>query len=315
MSIQIIDHTFRPWLARKRQENGAATYSKDIQEVLIPRLTEYFQEHNPELDILISTAPPLAQVEDPYILHDRPELVIQFLHTYPYRNPMEPINAMLNRFPDSKVILVTAYVAYEIRINQWAKAQGLTDRVKPVFVPMFIQPENILEAVGKRWYKHDPFEKRIIYFGNLYRAKSQEYYRIRQGLERAGWKVDVISKSRFNGTGPVLEQADTWKLISQYRYGIGVGRCALEMYTLGLKVLISGEHWGGLCMDTNDCYTQQKTNFNGRVITGSRDLEEALQLLPDSRDGVEFQQHPFAHASKWVIMAADQLLKKEEKPL
>lgn len=282
MSIQIIDHTFRPWVARKRQENGAATYSRDILDVLIPRLTEDLHGHHPDRDILISTAPPLAQVADPYLLHDRPELVIQFLHTYPYQDPMEPIKALLNRFPDSKVILVTAYLAYEIRINLWAIDQELQHRVKSVFVPMFIQPEQILNQVGRRWLRHDKSEKRIIYFGNLYKAKSQEYYRIRQGLERAGWKVDVISKSRLNGMGPELARVDIWKLISQYRYGIGVGRCALELYTLGLKILISGEHWGGLCMDTSDFYIQQKTNFNGRVITSTRDIEDALDLLPVS---------------------------------
>lgn len=315
MPIQIIDHTFRPWLARKRQENGAATYSQDIVDVLIPELVEHLQEDHPATDVLISTAPPLAQVEDPYILHDRPELVIQFLHTYRYRDPMAPVSALLNRFPHSKVILITAYLSYDTRINQWAKDQELQHRLKSVFVPMFIQPEKIQEAVGRTYFKHDPGDKRIIYFGNLYKAKSQEYLRIRQGLERAGWKVDVISRSHLNGQNPLLTQTDSWKLISQYRYGIGVGRCALEMYQLGLKVLISGEHWGGLCMDSDDYFTQQRTNFNGRVITGTRDLQEALELLPLSGDDFPIQFLPLDYPAMEIIKVAAELLQKVERPL
>lgn len=308
MPIQIIDHTFRPWLARKRQENGAATYSQDIVDVLIPELVEHLQEDHPATDVLISTAPPLAQVEDPYILCDRPELVIQFLHTYPYKECMRPINSLLNRFPQSKVILITAYLSYDTRINQWAKEEQLDHRVKSVFIPMFIQPDEIQKAVGKRHFRKDPDEKRIIYFGNLYQAKMPEYHRLRQGLERAGWTVDVISKSRLNGQNPILSQEESWKLISQYQYGIGVGRCALEMYQLGLKVLISGEHWGGLCMDSEDYFIQQRTNFNGRTITGTRDLEEALELLPLSGGDFPIQFIPLCFPANWIKEEVEKLV-------
>lgn len=309
MAIQIIDHNFRPWLAKKRQENGAATYSNDILDILMPKLTGYLDRYHEERNILISTAPPLAKVEDPYILHDPVELVIQFLHTYPYRTPMVPINALLNRFPNSKVILVTAYQSYLLRMQMMLRKEGLQERVKPVFVPMFIQPKKILVAIGKRWFRHDD-EKRIIYFGNLYKAKSQEYFRVKQGLERAGWKVDVFSKGKLNGQNPVWPQADIWKHISGYRYGIGVGRCALEMYSLGLKVLISGEHWGGLCMTDDHFAIQTETNFNGRIITGTRDLHEAIELLPHSLEPMTLDPVP-DYKSAGIIDAAIRLLEKD----
>lgn len=308
MSIQIIDHTYGPWLAKKRQENGAATYSEDIVEVLIPDLTEDLNQLYPDTNILISTAPPLAKVETQHIVHDQQDLIIQFLHTYPYRNSMDPIEETLTCFPNSKIILVTAYLTYETRINQWAKDRGQDHQLKAVFIPMFIQPKKIMETVGKIDFKNSPDQKRIIYFGNLYKAKASEYHRLRNYLERAGWQVDVISKSRLNDKGPILSRKDIWTLISYYRYGIGVGRCALEMYQLGLKVLISGEHWGGLCMDCDDYFTQQRTNFNGRLITGTRDLEEALELLPVSDDDYPIQYIPLTFANKGIMDATGELL-------
>lgn len=282
MSILLIDHTFGPWLARKRQENGASTYSEDLCTAIIPELWDYLEANHSGKDILISTAPPLAQVDPAYLHTKKPDLVIQFLHTYPYRSPFDDIQRLLDRFPHSRILLVTAYQAFLHRLQRWIHGKGKSEWVAAHFQPMFILPRKLTALSQNPVCEYLAAEKRIVYFGNLYKGKSTEYHRIKQGLANAGWKLDVISRSQFNGAGKVLDREEIWKIISRYRYGIGVGRCALEMYALGLQLLISGEHWGGLCLVPEDYQTQSRTNFNGRVITGTRDLEEALELLPIS---------------------------------
>lgn len=229
--------------------------------------------------ILISTAPPLADVRTEDLLEDDPDLVIQFLHTYPYEDAFTSIRKLMERYRLSRIVLVTAYEAYHLRLARWADAMGHY-RLQPVYQPMFIDLMHITREVLERKIPTQPLD-RIVYFGNLYGAKNREYERLSRGLKSLGWKVDVISKGTFKGHC-VLDQEEIWNILRGYRYGIGVGRCALEMYALGLRVLISGAHWGGLCLTPSDWYTQTRSNFNGRVITGTRDLAEACDLLEGS---------------------------------
>lgn len=282
MAIQVIDHTFAPWVARKRQENGASTYSADICLAIIPKIKEHLGKNYTGKNILISTAPPLVDIDPNDIHMERPDLVIQFLHTYPYQSQFINIHDLLDRFSNSRIILVTAYEAYFYRLKRWIQIIGKSGSVTVHFQPMFILPQKAIKALSKPVCKFLHEEKRIIYFGNLYKGKATEYHRIKQGLAKAGWQLDVISRSQFNSSGKILNRDEIWQIISRYQYGIGVGRCALEMYALSLKILISGEHWGGLCMMPDDYKTQTRSNFNGRVITGTRDLNEALDLLPIS---------------------------------
>jgi hypothetical protein len=284
MPIHIIDHTYGPWVSRKRQENGAATYSRDIMELVMPELFSFLDTKFGDRRVLISTAPPLTDVrrEDLPARYHSPDIVLQWLHAYSYNSPYLPIHRLLAKFPDSKIVVVTAYEAYKLRLDTFDLFDSSElARLHVVYVPMFINTHWI-EVNTLRCRQGSSPEKRILYFGNLYKAKSKEFRRVIAEIRSAGWTVDILSKGKLNYNGPTLTQEESWRLMQSYSYGIGVGRCALEMYTLGLRVLISGEHWGGLCLDQSDWATQVRTNFNGRVITGTRDLTEALDLLPHS---------------------------------
>jgi hypothetical protein len=277
MPVKLIDHNYKPWLSKKRQENGAATYSYELCQDQIHTLILTLGKQHPDKRILISSAPPLDQV----LPEDRfdPDLLIQYLHTYPYKDPFGPLDKILTSYMATPMILVTAYKNYYHRINLWIEKYELPVRV--IFLPMSISIHPLAQ-IKDRTEDPDPADKRIIYFGNLYRAKATEFYRVVDLIKSQGWTVDVISKSKFNNSGEILNREQIWEIIRGYSYGIGVGRCAQEMYALGLKVLISGEHWGGLLMDPEDLQTQLRSNFNGRIITGTRDLIEALELLPYS---------------------------------
>jgi hypothetical protein len=309
MSIHLIDHTYGPWVSRKRQENGAATYSRDIMELVMPELYEFLITRFYPVKALISTAPPLADIrrEDLPASHHSPDIVLQWLHAYPYDRPYLPVQRLLTKFPDSKIVVVTAYEAYKLRLDTWADSCGLA-RLHVVYVPMFINTHWVNTL---RCRQGSSPEKRILYFGNLYKAKSKEFRRVIAEIRSAGWTVDILSKGKLNNNGPTLTQEESWRLMQSYSYGIGVGRCALEMYTLGLRVLISGEHWGGLCLDQSDWATQVRTNFNGRVITGTRDLTEALELLPHSftKKGTTD-----TGASQRLISALTKIITKQPQP-
>lgn len=279
MKISVIDHKFSPWVLNKRQENGASTYSRDINDILMPDLIRELSCGFPDQQVLISTAPPLAKYAD-HLDDKYQHLIIQFLHSYPYQDSFLPIMQLIEKFPSSKIIFVTAYYAYKIRIESMIWEKDLEDTVAVHYLPMFINTHLLEDKRLAHSCRLTDDRKRIIYFGNLYKAKAPEYHRLKAGLAKMDWKLDVISKSRLNGSGKLLDQRSTWDIISGYDYGIGVGRCALEMYHIGLKVLISGEHWGGICLGLDDYLTQQRTNFNGRIITGTRDLHEALEILP-----------------------------------
>lgn len=149
--------------------------------------------------------------------------------------------------------------------------------INATWVPMAID----VAEVSKYNTGQKRCEDKIIYFGNLYRDKHDQFEDLQQLCRSVGLTMDYISDGCFNGDKKV-SQEEAWKIISTYKYGIGVGRCALEMYALGLKVLIAGNQFGGIVIDEADWNVQEKTNFNGRVITFDRDVKACLESLDKS---------------------------------
>lgn len=302
MPIQLITHTYHPWLSRKKQENGAATYSADLIQKAIPGLIESLEAERPESEnILISTCPLLQDICFCDLDFIATDLAIQYLHTYPYENPIGYIQRIWELMPGkhsgTRLILVTAYQNYAYLINDWAAKNELN--LQAIYFPMQIDQER-LQSIQIPSIR---IQSSIVYFGNLYKEKSSEYLRVKSELSKRGIVLDVISRSSLNGSPEKLSQEHIWNLLAQYRYGIGVGRCALEMYALGMQVLISGQHWGGLLMDEKDEIQQMKTNYNGRVITGTRDFDVAMQLLPASYIPQVQNVHNWYHSVKigWAI--------------
>lgn len=107
-----------------------------------------------------------------------------------------------------------------------------------------------------------------VYFGNLV------------GQKRGAFKhLDVLAMDIVSG---VSDQREALSRVSQYRYGIGVGRCALEMMAIGMKVLIFGKDLGGIIRSTGDFDRQRAANFNGNVMTGVTSLAEAIDRIEES---------------------------------
>lgn len=101
-----------------------------------------------------------------------------------------------------------------------------------------------------------------VYYGNLIGAKQKP--------------VERLKKIGFDIVSGVASQSEALHRVSQYRYGIGVGRCALEMMAMGMKVLIFGKDLGGLILSSDDFDRQREANFNANVITGAGSLDQAI---------------------------------------
>jgi hypothetical protein len=151
----------------------------------------------------------------------------------------------------------------------------LSDQTK-LFVTTY---RDLADALGERglWLPnmidttilpiHEPV-KDWVYYGNIMGQKES-------GLERlAGMRFDRVSRVR--------DQQEALRRVAQYRYGIGVGRCALEMMAMGMKVLIFGKDFGGLTLSENDFDRQRSVNFNANLITGVADIAEGVARIDDS---------------------------------
>ena len=259
--LTVIDHTDPGWAeqyVRKGRENGAATYSRDIVRHHLPVLRELLPDGS-----VVSTCPVMvdAEVEGP--------VAVQYLHTYPYTQPLRQaqlVTAGLASRVD-RVVFVTAYRALHARLQ----AAGF----ESVFVPMAVD----VAAVRAHASSEGPLEeRRILYFGNLTRPKRRLFQELRGVLEGRGWTVDLCSEGWLQGRH--LRQPQVWEAASRYRYGIGVGRCALEMMALGLHVLIAGAAFGGIATTDDEHATQAGCNYNGRVTTFDREISACIDALP-----------------------------------
>ena len=111
--------------------------------------------------------------------------------------------------------------------------------------------------------------KNWVYYGNLVKHKRTAFDKL------AGMQFDIVAG--------VKDQQAALREVAQYRYGIGVGRCALEMMAIGLKVLLFGKDFGGVILSEDDFRHQQAANFNGNVITGVGSINEAVQRIDETK--------------------------------
>src|SRR5690606_4586092 len=126
-----------------------------------------------------------------------------------------------------RIIFITAYKAYRDLL--------LKEGYKAVYIPMAIDVETVRQFQSPR-AGHD----RFLWFGNVYGVKRPLFNHVRQYCKAIRIGLDYLSYRKLNSVEPVKNGPDTFKLISQYKYGIGVGRCALEMWALGMRVIVAG---------------------------------------------------------------------------
>ncbi|MFA5172606.1 MAG: hypothetical protein WC426_13675 [Sulfuriferula sp.] len=272
--MHVIDDTNELWQLRYQEhgrENGAATYSRELVKYQVPIWQRLIEQTDIDPDKVVISTCPLINETDLALLPRDTELVVQYLHRYPHREPMTDVAKVLKALPGVKnIVFVTAYNSFA----HYLRKQG----VNVIFMPMTVDNTELLKIAATQ-EKHN--QKRVIYFGNLLHGKQRVYPLIKAAFEKAGWKFDTIADGYFNGKQKVNQQ-EAWQIISQYSYGIGVGRCALEMYELGLKVVVCGKAFAGLVTNEREFAAQIGTNFNARVVTFDRTIDTCIACIDDS---------------------------------
>lgn len=254
--MHLFDHTTSSWLRRTNSINGAITYSKDIIKHQLPKWQSILGHND-----LLSTAPP----PDTFDLPSNINNAIIYLHTWPLDDNIIEFKSRY-RVPAKNVIYITAYKEYCKTLKQYG--------YNAVYIPMSIDTEQVQQYAQVK-DKHG-----IVYYGNITSAKLKTYRKVQEVCRSLGVRLDTVSYGVYRGRAVTQEQA--LEYISRYTYGIGVGRCALEMQALGLKVLIAGRALGGLITNDTEYTLQQEVNMNGRINTYSNSMKQCLLNIDKS---------------------------------
>lgn len=150
-----------------------------------------------------------------------------------------------------------------------------------IFIPMSIDIESLPKTETK---------KGIIYYGNI----TDEKEPIFNQLKKSNVKFDVLSFSKFNDSNKVLSQSECLEIVSGYEYGIGVGRCALEMLTMGLKVIVAGRNYSGAITNEN-ILEHLSSNCNSDVlVSDAMNFENDMLLAEKIHDCSLFDMRNYA---------------------
>jgi len=239
----VLDHTEKSWVARYKYMNGALSYSKDLVAHQIPKWGEVLGEND-----IISTCARFSECE----IGGNYDTAIQYLHSYPYYSDVLRIANIAKALPFSckRLIFVTAYKAFETKL--------LNAGFNAVYVPMAIDVDAIQQHAQPKIEDNS-----IIYFGNIVHNKVGLFNKIKRACNNLNIPFYYISHSKFNNSTDISRE-ETLQMVSTYKYGIGVGRCAQEMMALGVKVMIAGVKLGGLITNEEDYEKQLETNMNAR---------------------------------------------------
>lgn len=201
--------------------NGARTYSEMITKHYWP-IFEGISMGRTQSALVTVTRETV-----PYDFHQ--EVLFVFLHERKTQRGESTIGRQKALVQAQSKRCRTIFIVWDI---DWAKeleANGL----EAIFLPMAIDKDEIREYVTDDVQKKH--YRKILWFGNMWAGKKEAFLRLQSACRRHGWTLDRISGGKFNGVRTLTRQ-QTFQKINEYQYGVGVGRCAAEMATLGLKV-------------------------------------------------------------------------------
>lgn len=254
--MYLFDHNTRSWRKDNKLINGAVTYSKDIVKYQVNEWAKILGPND-----LISTAPPPCTINLPPRINN----AIIYLHSWPVNPDFWTFQSRFT-LPAKNIIYITAYKKYCRDLQKYG--------FQAVYIPMSIDEEAIQQ------YAQSKSREGFIYYGNIMQVKQSTYRKIRLKCKDLKIPFDTISRNIYNGK--VVTQEEALSIVSTYQYGIGVGRCALEMFALGLKTFIAGRRVGGLITNDREYIKQQEVNMNSRIWTYSDQIQKCLLDIDNS---------------------------------
>lgn len=268
-TITIFDHnTHQSWnaLYKSRHEsvnrtNGGYTYSQDIVKYHVPVIKEILDNQTTYKNIFICS----VQMPENELLIANPDLVICYLHESLQREYPRCME-FLSRYK-GKTVFITSRANLCEKLNE----NGMT----AILLPMAID----IQAIAKFAQSEKYADKRVIYFGNRYLGKGIGYESTKNSFLKKGWTFDTISNNKLNDVEG-LTREQVLKTVAKYQYGIGEGRCVLEMNALGLKTLICASKNQGIFIDEIDFDMQKRNNFSdGKIWTFSPDINNCIEYF------------------------------------
>jgi hypothetical protein len=175
---------------------------------------------------------------------------------------------------DETVHYITHYM------SSYNKLKSVMNKTKIYFLPMVIEPfskendKEIEEFVNKTYKKTSD----VIWFGNVYRQKIETFNDLKEKI-----KFDIISFNSFNEIEikhDRFNKRDILKhILKRYDIGIGVGKCAQEMLSLNMKVLIIGTNIGGFILTQKDFDFHIKQNCNSSISNSLGSIEKDIEYV------------------------------------
>lgn len=239
-------------------ETGVVSYWRDFLDVVVPVLHKFYKITYDEVpaDMILS----FHRRIDPQMKFGRDSNVVRILHT-----PGLQKFAELDH-PIGKVINVTHY-------QQLVQRRGvyLFPNAKTHFMLMSVNTKKLPRPKLKNG--------KVLYLGNLVADKLVTY----QALLDTGVEFDTISKNKLNGSMIIRDKKELFDIVSQYEIGIGVGRAALEMLAMGLKVIVAGRNYSEPINNELVLINQRNTNINSDMYIRSVDnFANDIKLLKES---------------------------------
>lgn len=265
---------------------GVMTYWDDFEKIVVPKLYENFEileDNITPSKFFLSFHKVIFDRKLPGDLMARWRTrVVRILHI-PSMYHVERVyehERMYNKF-------ITHYEQLDKRMK------GLSGIKASAFIPMSIDTEKLPQNNSNK--------KGIIYFGNITTTKTHIY----RELKKSGIKFDTLSLSALNPVeqpnGKKYSFEECLEIVSGYEIGIGVGRAALEMIAMGLKVIIAGRHYSGPILNQKDFEMQWKSNCNSDVgITGVINFEKDVNKIREAEAVDPLQVDMRNFASKYV---------------
>lgn len=246
-------------------QQGYNSYLRDVVESAGEAVSLNSQDHHKYTILFHYLAKPS------YIPYD-PEYVVRILHSGEKQEPVED----LNWFDKDRILYITQYKDQADFLQECG--------YNAYYVPMRIRVDGLPSKSGN---------SKAVYFGNVYENKEETLRLIKSVCD-----VDVVSFGRLNDGDVVMDRSECLDVVSGYSFGIGVGRCALEMVAMGMPVLVAGKNVGGMLASQEDLDFHSLCNCNSD-LSNSQGIEQDVETLMESTQSISQESVTF-DIHRWI---------------